>query len=156
MTENKERKNELVEFFFNIGDIIKLHRIKKRMRIKDVCQKIKEKYGEEIHPSILSRYENKKLAIKNTHMAYLFDVLEIYLEDVFINRIIVKEVNQFVGNLKFQYLIRHLQKFFTNDEISKMIQDFLEERLNFVHKLIHIYEHKFLHHKNISENDDDL
>lgn len=53
LREGQERSNELVYFLLNIGDVIKHHRIKKGLRIQDVSRKIQEKYGEEIHPSIL-------------------------------------------------------------------------------------------------------
>jgi|GEM_PF-6939401 len=140
LREGQERSNELVYFLLNIGDVIKHHRIKKGLRIQDVSRKVQEKYGEEIHPSILSRYENKKLPIKNHHAAYLLDILEIYLEDVFPSKVILLDLRHFITSLKFQYLVKQLRKFFTDEQIMKMIHDFLEERLNYAYTIIHIYK----------------
>ncbi|GIX42947.1 MAG: hypothetical protein KatS3mg129_2680 [Leptospiraceae bacterium] len=150
------RENELVEFLLNMGDVIKLYRMKRRLRIQDVCRKIKEKFGEEIHPTILSRYENKKLTIKNTHAAYICDVLGIYIEDVFPDKVVLLDLRHFITNLKFQYLVKQLRRFFPDEQIIKMIQDYLQEKLDFAWKIIGIYEHKIKNYQNVSdENQND-
>lgn len=148
-----ERKNELVEFFLNIGDVMKLYRIKRRLKIQEVCDRIKEKYGEEIHPTILSRYENKKLQLKNTHAAYIIDILDIYIEDIFPDKVVILDLKHFITNLKFQYLVKQLRRFYIDEQIIEMINNYLNEKFNFIWEVISIYEKKIKSTPNVSEDD---
>lgn len=148
--EGQKRKNEIVEMMMNIGEVIKYHRIRKGLRIQDVCNKVKEKYGEDIHPTIYSRYENNKLPIKSLHIAYILDILDIYLEDLFPQKVVILDLKHFITNLKFQYLVKELRKFFSDDQIQKIIHQYLEKKLDFIWDIITIYEKKFLNLK-ISE-----
>lgn len=148
----ENRNNELIDFLLNVGEIIKFHRIKQGLRIEDVSRKVLEKYNVEIHPSILSRYENKKLPIKNHHIAYLLDVLDIYLETIFSHKIVMVELKGLTANLKFQYLVKQLRNFFTDAEILNIILLELESRLNYSWKAVEAYIKKQQFKLNVSEN----
>lgn len=145
-------KNELVNFLLNIGDIIKFHRTKQGLRIEDLSKKIYEKYHVEIHPSLISRYENKKLPIKNHHIAYIFDILGIYLEDVFSDKIVILELKGLTTSLKFQYLVKQLRNFFTDSEIVNIIILELENKLNYSWKAVEAYFKKHQDKLKISED----
>ncbi len=132
----KLRDNEFVNFFDKIGEIIKYHREKNRLKLRDVSKMIKERFNVEIHPSILSRYENQKLPVKSNHAAYIFSVLNIYLEDVFINRVISVNFQKLYTNPKFQFLISKLKDFFNEDEIINMINSELQLKLDYAYKVI--------------------
>ncbi len=148
------KNNELVDFLLNIGEIIKFHRMKQGLRIEDISKKVLEKYNVEIHPSILSRYENKKLPIKNHHIAYLCDVLNIYLETLFSNKIVIVELKGLTTNLKFQYLVKQLRNFFSDGEILHMILTELENKVNDSWKAVESYFRKHSGKLKVSENQD--
>ncbi|MDW7976846.1 MAG: helix-turn-helix transcriptional regulator [Leptospiraceae bacterium] len=145
-----QQRNELFNLFMNVGDIIKTYRQKRNIKLHDLSSKIQQKHGEIIHPTILSRYENKKLEIKNTHLAYIFDVLEIYLDDLFPEKIVLVNLKEYVTNIKFQYLVSELRSFFTDDEIRNFIIKHLEMILHCSWRAIDIYS-KSKDFKEVSE-----
>ncbi|MFN3603878.1 MAG: helix-turn-helix domain-containing protein [Leptonema sp. (in: bacteria)] len=147
-----DKKNDLVDFLFNVGDVIKFHRQRQKMRIEDLSKKIYEKYNIEIHPSIISRYENKRIPIKNHHIAYIFDVLGIYLESVFSDKIVIVELKELTTSLKFQYLVKQLRNFFTDAEILNIILAELENKLHYSWKAAESYFKKYQEKLKVSEN----